>query len=491
MELVMASKLVGKGELKGEQPSGSISPLDLAVFPDISNVNVEKEAGNDPSLNPPLQTENEPAGQESEVISRFLRVSPAPVENSSASPAPDASSAPTRVLRQRMAFITPESLPKEDEPVPPDQLRVLIQCAPSIRKSYSQYFSPHGHLRSDYYSLIFERNDKGELCYPDEVIASNIPQWKNRLKGFEKRQGSLKAPSVQSNAQGESEGTQDGCANEPEPKRQNAMPNQAAKRPAKRTEQRPSAEIKKKKQIDTNKSSQNTSTRNMNTPIQRRSHAPTILNTGLSRDGQAQLEAQAQVQAEGQVHAQSQREAPLDDPLFVPQPGPAPRVSETVPEGHIEDFSALFNVNGSITIENDFHGQTRESIPQPGPSVPFHVNQPNGLQLLNSDPINYQDLSRMESFLDLNSTRLLPKPPESMHPHHPDLFHPQGLMEFIRSITVQINRLNKALCDTRAWGRNLDIQSSMTRCLLRLYQLRMTCLEMDDAFRRDSMLYGK
>ncbi|KAJ5727298.1 hypothetical protein N7493_005118 [Penicillium malachiteum] len=494
MEPVMASELTGGDEVKGEHSSRSVSPLDLPGFPDISTANVEKEAGNDHCVDLPLRTESEPAGQESKVVFKPSTTSPAPVGGFSASPAPTASSAPTRVPRQRMNFHTPKSLPKADEPLQPDQLRELFRCAPCIRKSYNNYFTAHGHLRTEHHSLIFEKNDKGELRFPDDVLASNVPSWRERLKAFEnrQRQNSVQSSTVRSHAQGEDQGVQGGRAREPEPKRKIVMPMQAVKRPAKETEQRPSAEIKKKKQTDTYTVPQNTSTRNMSRPTQRRNRAPALLTSGLPPIGQAQIEAQTQAQTQAQLHfhVQSQSQAPPDDPLFVPQPGPPPRVSETIPEGQFEDFSTLFNANGSVANENDFHGYTGGTIPLPGPSVPFHVNQTSGMQLVNSSPISYEDIAQMESFLDQNPVRMLSRPPESMPQHHPNIFHPRGLMEFIRSITVQINRLNKALLETRACGRNLDIQSAMTRCLVRLYQLRMTCLDMENVFRRDSMLHG-
>lgn len=79
----------------------------------------------------------------------------------------------------RNVYDKPESLPRdfpdEHTELADDQIRKLITQGPSFRKRYYNYFASNGNLRRQYYHLVFEKLPSGEMRYPENILASNLP----------------------------------------------------------------------------------------------------------------------------------------------------------------------------------------------------------------------------------------------------------------------------------------------------------------------------
>lgn len=137
----------------------------------------------------------------------------------------------------RNVYDKPESLPRdfpdEQAELTGDQIRKLITQGPSFRKRYYNYFVSNGNLRRQYYHLIFEKLPSGEMRYPENILASNLPSRSNtiqqRIQQREEREASgkpirKKAKMGKKNEDAEENSEPKESQNVPEAKQKNSAP---------------------------------------------------------------------------------------------------------------------------------------------------------------------------------------------------------------------------------------------------------------------------
>lgn len=89
--------------------------------------------------------------------------------------------------RQQSPMKTTE--PTDDEPdlkiLSDNDILLLAQQPPKVRKRYSRYWNRNGKIREPYFAVIFKRTAKGELVLPEKSLASNVENWRVRLRQFD------------------------------------------------------------------------------------------------------------------------------------------------------------------------------------------------------------------------------------------------------------------------------------------------------------------
>lgn len=55
-----------------------------------------------------------------------------------------------------------------------NNILLLAQQPPKVRKYYSHYWNQNGKIRKPYFTVIFKRTAKGELVLLEKSLASNI-----------------------------------------------------------------------------------------------------------------------------------------------------------------------------------------------------------------------------------------------------------------------------------------------------------------------------
>lgn len=78
-----------------------------------------------------------------------------------------------------------DDLPDRLADLSPEQIAELFYKPPKVRWRYTKYFTGVGHLRADFYDIIFERLPFGELRHPRSILASNMQNWEGKLRNFE------------------------------------------------------------------------------------------------------------------------------------------------------------------------------------------------------------------------------------------------------------------------------------------------------------------
>lgn len=120
---------------------------------------------------------------ETAVSNSGLRVSPDPEPASS-------SVKGKRSTRRMKPTVDLESLPNPKDDLTDAEISNLCCQPPRIRQRYTNYFASHGVIRAAYYKILFERLPDGELRFPEAVLRSCVPKWKERLEAYEPAESS-------------------------------------------------------------------------------------------------------------------------------------------------------------------------------------------------------------------------------------------------------------------------------------------------------------
>ncbi|KAJ5380788.1 uncharacterized protein N7496_003216 [Penicillium cataractarum] len=110
-----------------------------------------------------------------------------------ASPDPEPASSSvkgTRSKRRMKPTVDLDSLPNPEDELTDAEIANLCCQPPRIRQRYTNYFASHGVIRAAYCRILFERLPDGELRFPEEVLRSCIPKWKERLEVYEPAESS-------------------------------------------------------------------------------------------------------------------------------------------------------------------------------------------------------------------------------------------------------------------------------------------------------------
>lgn len=113
-----------------------------------------------------------------------LKEPASPVPSAQAADAGEAAN-PTTPKNPETRFDNSESLPEEDAELSPEEISKLFYQTRAIRKKYGRYFTSIGRLRSAHHCHIFERLPNGELRHQEDIIASNVSNWRNALLHFQ------------------------------------------------------------------------------------------------------------------------------------------------------------------------------------------------------------------------------------------------------------------------------------------------------------------
>ncbi|KAJ5093897.1 hypothetical protein N7456_009758 [Penicillium angulare] len=214
------------GDLPGELPenvsgdtlTGSISPdaTRLNEFPQqcVSHIGEQNMNTCATPMPVPVDPEIRPVAESHRSAAKIDAATPA-------SPVPT-----KRAKRVSAPFKEPKNLPQESGLLDQDDILKLISYTPNIRKKYSPYFTTSGHIRAEWYPLLFERDANGGLTLPESIIASNVPNWSNKLRTYE---STKRAPSASKSTSP--------AANQQQPLKRPAS--QTVKRPSKRVAKTP------------------------------------------------------------------------------------------------------------------------------------------------------------------------------------------------------------------------------------------------------------
>ncbi|KAJ5287440.1 hypothetical protein N7478_003126 [Penicillium angulare] len=185
------------GELPGELPGNFFSDLPGGILEDLSRSftgnlteNVSLKAT---QLNTFPQQSVSPIVKNNMTTCVFPMPAPLdpkdrPAAEGHGSAYIDAATSPSPVptkAQKRTSFKEPQSLPDEHGLLDQDEILKLIYYTPAIRKKYPSCFSSTGHIRAEWYPLLFERTADGELKHPESILASNTQNWHAKLRTYE------------------------------------------------------------------------------------------------------------------------------------------------------------------------------------------------------------------------------------------------------------------------------------------------------------------